>query len=275
MDLQSTERTRERAARPQRAIAHTVIGIREAIGEAIGRWLAPAIAAISRSRNARMFHPDGHTFTGRVVAAGEGAYAALGKRLTGNALVRFSPALWRNGIEYFDVLGVALRIRPGNGPALDQRPALADQDLLFATIRSPLTMVFSPFTTDASDFAGNTYWAVSPFVIGELRRVELRLRPVDPKWTKGTRIERLREAVRTGHAIWQLEARRTLTLTWHPVAHVIVEREQPLDQAALRFDPFRSGAGIEPVGLVHAIRRAAYSASQDARPERSSARRSR
>lgn len=275
MNVESTERARERAVRPQRATAHTVVGIREAIGEAIGRWLAPAVAAISRARNARMFHPDGHTFAGRVVAAGDGAYAALGRRLTGNALVRFSPALWRNGIEYFDVLGLALRIRPGNGPVLDHQPSLADQDLLFATIRSPLTMVFSPFSTDASDFAGNTYWAVSPFAIGELRRVELRLRPVDRKWTKGTRIERLREAVRSGHAIWQLEARRTLTLTWHPVAHLIVEREQPIDQAALRFDPFRSGAGIEPVGLVHAIRRATYAASQDARPERSLPRRSR
>ncbi|MBA3453634.1 MAG: hypothetical protein H0T42_11130 [Deltaproteobacteria bacterium] len=249
--------------------------MREAIGEAIGRWLAPAVAAVSRTRNARMFHPEGHTFAARVVAAGEGAYAELGQRLTGRALVRFSPALWRNGIEIFDVLGFALRIRPGDGPPLDHVPSLGDQDLLFATIRSPLTMLLSPFTTDASDFAGNTYWAVSPFSIGELRRLELRLRPVDPKHGNGTRVDRLRDNVRTGHAIWQLEARRTLTLTWHPVAHVVIEREVAVDQAALRFDPFRSGAGIEPVGLVHAIRRAAYAASQEARPQRSAPRRAR
>jgi hypothetical protein len=148
-----------------------------------------------------------------------------------------------------------------------------DQDLLFATIRSPLTMVFAPFTTDASDFAGNRYWAVSPFATLELGRVELRLTPVDPKRTKGTRIERLREAVRSGHAIWELQARRTLTRPWHPVADLIVEREAAVDQAALRFDPFRDGAGIEPVGLVHAIRRATYAASQDARPRMGSARR--
>lgn len=269
MELHSKEEARDRAARSQRASAH-VVGAREAIGLAIGRWLAPAVAAISRMRKARMFHPEGHTFAGRVVAAGEGAYAELAGRLTGRALVRLGPALWRNGIEYFDVLGFALRIRPGNGAVLDHQPSPIDQDLLFATIRSPLTMVFAPFTTDASDFAGNTYWAVSPFAVGDLRRVELRLRPVDPKRTEGTRVERLREAVRSGHAIWVLEARRTLTLRWHSVAHVILEHEAAIDQAALRFDPFRTGAGIEPVGLVHAIRRAAYPASQEARPQRSS-----
>lgn len=275
MKPQSTEHVRERAARPHRAGAHGVAGPREAIGEALGRWLAPAVAAVSRMRNARMFHPEGHTFSGRVVAAGEGAYAELGERLAGRALARFSPALWRNGIESFDVLGFAIRIRSGDGPVLDHQPSLNNQDLLFATIRSPLTMVFSPFTTDASDFAGNTYWAVSPFAVGDLRRVELRLRPIDPKRTRGTRIERLREAVRSGHALWQLEARRTLTLAWKPVVHVILERETAIDQAALRFNPFRSGAGIEPVGLVHAIRRAAYAASQDARPTQSLPRRSR
>lgn len=262
-----------RASAPQRATPHAVVGVREAIGEAIGRWIAPVVAAISRSRKARMFHPEGHTFTGRVVAAGEGAYAALGQRLAGRALVRLSPALWRNGVEFFDVLGLALRARPGEGPALDHLAGPGDQDLLFATIRSPLTMVFSPFTTDASDFIGNTYWAVSPFAIGNQLRVELRLVPVDPKRTKGTRVDRLRAGVRSGHAIWRLEARRTLTLRWHPVAHLVVERETSIDQAALRFDPFRSGANIEPVGLVHAIRRAAYAASQVARPRQSTARR--
>jgi len=273
MQVHSVDSAPDRASTPQRATPHTVSGLRETIGEAIGRWLAPAVARISRSRNARMFHPEGHTFTGRVVSAGEGPYKDLGRRLAGRALVRLSPALWRNGVEHFDVLGLALRVRPGDGPALDQIAGRTDQDLLFATIRSPLTMMFSPFTTDASDFIGNTYWAVSPFAIGEKYRVEIRLVPVDPKRTKGTRVDRLREGVRSGHAIWRLEARRTLTLHWYPVAHLVVEREAAIDQAALRFDPFRSGAGVEPVGLVHAIRRAVYAASQHARPSQSSPRR--
>ncbi|MEO8183439.1 MAG: hypothetical protein ABI895_31785 [Deltaproteobacteria bacterium] len=41
-----------------------------------------------------------------------------------------------------------------------------------------------------------------------------------------------------------------------------------LDQEALRFDPFRAGRGVTPVGFVHALRRATYLASQRARPAR-------
>ena len=37
------------------------------------------------------------------------------------------------------------------------------------------------------------------------------------------------------------------------------------DPASLRFDPFRSGRGIQPQGFVHALRRGVYSASQRAR----------
>jgi hypothetical protein len=40
-----------------------------------------------------------------------------------------------------------------------------------------------------------------------------------------------------------------------------------LDQEALRFDPFRNGRGLRPVGFVHAMRRATYAASQRHRPE--------
>jgi hypothetical protein len=49
------------------------------------------------------------------------------------------------------------------------------------------------------------------------------------------------------------------------VARIDLDQPVELDDRALRFDPFRSGAGIVPVGFVHAIRRAAYAASQHAR----------
>jgi hypothetical protein len=41
---------------------------------------------------------------------------------------------------------------------------------------------------------------------------------------------------------------------------------EAIDQGRLRFDPFRNGRGIEPVGFVHNLRRAAYWTSQRARP---------
>jgi hypothetical protein len=255
----------ERAMSPGRAAAH--VGVREATGEAIGRWWAPAVATISRVRRARMFHPSGHTFVGRCEPVAESPfYAELGDRLEGRVLARCSSALWRTELPWLDVLGIGLRIRAGEGPALDHEAMRGDQDLLFATIRSPLTMFASPFTTNASDVIGNEYWAVSPFFAEPVGRIKLRLRPVAAVRSRGSRAARLRAAVDAGRAAWWLEARRTLTLGWHPVACITLEREAAIDQAALRFDPFRTGLGIAPVGLVHAIRRATYGASQHARP---------
>lgn len=241
------------------------MGLRERLGSVIGEASAPAIAAISRWREARMFHPTGHVFAGYATAT-EGPFEELGRELTGRVLARCSAALWRGGWEHLDVLGLALRFRPGPGDDLDEHAGPDDQDLLAATIRSPLTMLASPLFTDASDFAGSAYWAVSPFdhAIG---RVELKLVPVRPPADgrgTGTREQRLYAAVESGHAAWWLEARHTLTLRWHHVARIVLHHPVDLDQEALAFDPFRGR--LRPVGVVQWIRQAAYRASQRARP---------
>lgn len=237
-------------------------GLRERIGEWIGRLWAPAVARISHARRARMFHPDGLTFAGHVQPL-PSAYAELARAFEGRVLVRCSAALWRGGFEHFDVLGFAMRVRSGEGEALDERAQAGDQDLLFATIRSPLTMLLAPFFTDATDFVDQRYWAVSPFEhVGA--RYELRVTPIDPPRVerRTPRASRLLAAVQAHRAIWQLEARETLTLRWHPIARIALDRRAIVDQAALAYDPFRTGLALEPVGLVHAIRRAAYSASR-------------
>ena len=109
---------------------------RERIGSAIGKLWAPAVAAVSRARHARMFHPRGHTFAGMSTAI-DGPYEDLGHELDGRVLARCSAALWKGGWEHFDVLGLALRFRCGPGAGLDETPQAGDQDLLTATIRSP------------------------------------------------------------------------------------------------------------------------------------------
>lgn len=228
--------------------------------------LAPIVAAVSRVRRARTFHPRGLVFVGRCEPiAGDAGLAALGEMLSGRVLARCSGALWKQPHERFDVLGIALRLR--RAPRAFSAVALpGDRDLLFATIRSPLTMLAAPFVTDAHDFLANTFFAVAPFAVCGRERVELRLVPLARGGTGGSRAERLRAAVAAGRGAWRLDARRTLTRRWHPVAHVVLEREAGVDQEALRFDAFRTGAGLEPVGFVHAIRRAVYAASQAARP---------
>lgn len=208
-----------------------------------------------------MFHPEGHTFVGSSTPIA-GPFRTLGEQLGGRVLARLSAALWRGDVEHLDVLGLALRFRHGPGE-FHEEPREGDQDLLTATIRSPLTMVLSPLFTDARDFVDNRYWAVSPFDYHGAR-IELRLSPVDPPRSAGTRLERLNAAVSAGRASWWLESRRTLHLTWHPLARIELHEPIDLDQEALFFDPFRGGP-LRPVGLVHAIRKATYAASQRTR----------
>ena len=247
-----------------RAPAPAARGIREQLGEAIGRWLSPVVATLSRLRRARMFHPEGQLYEAHLEdIATSGPYADLAQRLGRTVLARVSPALWRNGRERFEVLGIALRFH--RGAKLSTRVAPTDQDLLFATIASPFTMALSPFTTNARDFLGNRYYAVSPFEFGGDHRIEIRMTPIAHAVGDGTRAERFAAAVAAGEAAFRIEVRRTLALRWQPIGTLRFARALDLDQAALRFDPFQAGEGLAPVGTIHAIRRAVYAASQRAR----------
>lgn len=246
---------------------------REVAGTLLGQIGAPAVAAISRLRGARMFHPDGVAFLAEVapIAPSDASVprgaAEVATRLAGPALVRMSGALWRRGFEHLDVLGIAIRFRSTS--RVTHLPAEGDQDLLFATIKSPFTLGLAPFTTDPHDYFDNAYWAVSPFDAPGLGRVKFRLVPHRSQDTARegatSRDAGLLRAVEAGRAILRLEARRTFSLSWTALATVRLTEIADVDQAALRFSPFRSGRGIVPRGLVHAIRRAAYPASQRGR----------
>jgi hypothetical protein len=237
--------------------------IREQIGNAIGGLWAPFIHSLARLRHARMFHPDGQLFTGTLEPIAGSPYEATAQQLGRTVLARCSGALRRGGRESLDVLGIALRMHRGHKLRVHAVPT--DQDLLFATIRSPLTMPLAPFTTHSHDFFANRYYAVSPFELEGLHRVEFRLDPIDHSPRTGSRAEKLAAAVAAGKAHFELSARKTLTRTWHPIALISFTAESHLDQEELRFDPFQCGAGIVPVGLVQAIRKRAYAASQSAR----------
>jgi hypothetical protein len=240
-------------------------GWRERIGEAIGATWAPLIGRIARARHARMFHPDGQVFSGSVTAVVSSPFADLAAQLGPHVLARFSGALRRKGRESLDVLGIAMRF--SHAPIEGVEPVAGDQDLLFATILSPFTMPLSPFTTRSHDFFANSYYAVAPFVLPDRRRVKFRLVALGHaaegrEAHAGSRATSLSAVVESGGAHFALEARETLHLRWHPIARIAVEREEALDQRELRFDPYQDGAGIVPVGVVQAIRRRAYPASQ-------------
>lgn len=244
------------------SLAH---GPRETLGRIVGALWAAPVAAISAMRHARMFHPRGELALGRVEPLPRTPHPDLARRFAGHALVRLSGAVSKKERTHDEVLGIALRV--SDLPIVSTAPNECDQDLLFATIVSPLTMPIAPFSTRSDDFLANQYWAVAPFEIEGIGRVKLRLTPaVQAESRSGDRQERLVRGIADHRACFVIEVRRTMHTEWMPVASLWLDALSALDQEALRFDPFRIGRGIQPVGFVHAIRKYVYAASQAVRP---------
>jgi hypothetical protein len=245
----------------------------EITGRIAGLALSPLTGLISAARQSRMFHPSGILCAAAAEPVGPpGPARDVADRLVGPVLVRWSSAWWKTG-EWLDVLGCALRFSEA---PLGAEPKAGDQDLLLATIQRPWTMPFAPFTTHEHDFFENTFYGVSPFDVPPLGRIEWRLVPEGaPSLRRGSRRERVAYRIESGSA--------KLFLEWAPYPGPLA-RPQPvrfeallrirltgfveLDQLRLRFDPFRDGRGVHPVGFVHNLRRAAYWTSQRARPSK-------
>lgn len=221
--------------------------------------MAPAVGATSRVRRSRMFHPRGMILRGDVRAL-PGEARELGERLSGWLLLRFSGAWWKEH-EWPDVLGCALRFRrSGQVTAV---PDADDQDLLLATIRSPWTTPLAPLSTRQHDFLDNDYFGVSPFDVTSAARVKFRLRPAKIPAAGSTRVAKLNDALERGPVLLTLGVRsQKLGAIYVPCAEITLREQVALDDDALRFDPFRSGRGVRPVGLVHNARSATYAASR-------------
>jgi hypothetical protein len=231
------------------------------LGLVAGIPLSPITAAISALRHARMFHPRGVVLHGTVnPAAMSGARGELAARLSGHVLARFSGALWKEA-RLPDVLGCALRFT--RDVQLTPAPNTDDQDLLLATIRNPLTTLLAPLSTRANDFLRNDYFGVSPFLAPPLGEVKVRLRPITHLASDGKRDDRLRAALQAGPVLLRLDVRGShLGATYEPLVYIQLHVLANINQEALRFDPFRAGRGLAPVGFVHHLRRAAYRGSQ-------------
>ena len=170
--------------------------------------------------------------------------------------------------DSFTRLGLAMRLRAS--AERTEEPSPSDQDLLFATIRRPITTALAPLSTHVHDFLANDYYAVSPFDVDDLGVARFRLVSPRPGTRASSRRARLAEDVAADRALLRLEVRGTRG-GWRSLARLRLVEEIDLDQAALRFDPFHDGRGIRPRGFVHSVRRATYAASQRLRPSASGA----
>lgn len=240
--------------------------VRNVSGFVGGALLAPWTGLVSWARRGRMFHPTGTVFSAQVHAVAEDpAERAVAERLAGPALMRWSAAWWKQK-QWPDVLGCAIRFthHPLQAHARD-----GDQDLLFATIRRPWTMLLSPLTTNHRDYLANDYYAVSPFEVEELGRIEWRLKPSNPSPPADSRAERLLAAVSSHAASVTLEYapyRAPLRITdespFRPLVRIEPLEIAPINQDVLRFDPFHADRGIHPVGFVQWLRKATYASSR-------------
>lgn len=213
-----------------------------------------------------MFHPSGTLFVAEVhPIAADAVEREIARALAGPALVRWSSAWWKQR-QWPDVLGCAVRFTelPFQAKA---RPG--DQDLLFATVRRPWTLALSPLGTNYRDFLANDYYAVSPFEVRGLGRIEWRLRPLAPSPPAHSRLARLLAAASAESVVLDLEYapyRNPFHVdnerAFRPIARIVLREVADLDQNALRFDPFLADRGILPVGFVQWLRRATYAAGR-------------
>jgi hypothetical protein len=239
----------------------------EELGRVIGGIWAPAVRVGATLRHARILHPEGITYRAEVrVVTPRESLQPVASRLAGSALVRLSTALWRGQREWPDVLGLAVRLR--SEEAVTEEASPGDQDLLFATVRSPWTLGLAPFSTDTHDWLENDYYAVSPFHVNGLGRAKLRAVASHADAPGQTRVERLEAARRTGQARFTFEVRPLKGESagrWYPLVELRLLEQVELEPATLRFWPFRNGRGITPVGFVHSLRIPTYRQSQEAR----------
>jgi hypothetical protein len=231
----------------------------------LDRVLAPVVAAGSIVRRARLFHPSGTLVRGTAVSIGDTLAArAIGARLAGPVVMRFSGGFWKHR-EWTDVLGVALRFTRA---PLTAAARAGDQDLLMITASSIWSLPLAALATQQHDYLANAYHGAALFELDGIGPVELRLVPrgVPAGVSEGDdRGARLLDDVRRGSVTLQLEFRRQWRHTWCPLVEVRLDEACDLDQDELEFQPGRDARGVHPRGWVHGLRRRTYAWSQAAR----------
>ncbi|MFY0581207.1 hypothetical protein ACN28S_49405 [Cystobacter fuscus] len=156
--------------------------------------------------------------------------------------------MWRNGKEWPDILGAAVRFLRQNHITEDAVPG--DQDLLFSTMRHMWTIAPAVLSTRVHDFLENDYYGIAPFRVDGVGRVKLRLTsPRDATPRQGSRVERLQEAMSTGTAVLTVEARSLDSGAPHtggPWRRSSCARKSPWTRSACASAPSATGSASPP-----------------------------
>lgn len=211
--------------------------------------------ALTRARGARAFHPAGSGYHAEVVitpAERPTGVPFLDETGSYRAELRFSRGVGAPD-PLPDVLGLAIKVIDAHGPDLDQ-------DLLLVTSASP--PVGRHLLLPATGFLGRQFSSVLPYLVGGRIRLFGAVAGSPAMRDGGTALAEVHVAAHTG------DLRFDLTMAgevggWHSIGEVRVGPPLTDEEAeALRFNPWHTGPGITPIGLLQALRDSAYRGSQ-------------
>jgi hypothetical protein len=226
--------------------------------DAAGSGVGLVLAGLAAIRRGKAVHPHGLVFEAELVVRGGSngleqarLFAGPGRR---SALVRFSRSL---GLPQPlpDLLGMSVRVPDAYGPG-------CHQDLLMVTsVDAPLMHHLFVPTNDAQR---RPYSSSLPYRVGGRSLIVGALpRPDSPRPGKGHELERLTAAAATGTLVFDLAVAEPLG-RFQPVAELHIGDPLPPEADALRFNPWNTGGGLEPAGVLNRLRDYAYPLSQRA-----------
>lgn len=200
-----------------------------------GATIGTVLGAIAAIRRGKAVHPKGEVFEGRLKVSGEPAAPSKARLLSTPAehrvIVRLSRSL---GLPrpLPDLFGIAIRVPDAYGPGRDQDLLLvtsADLPIVHHIFLPALGPQGRPYTSSLPYRAGE-----DTFIVGALPR----------------------GATRFDIAVAAPMGR------FRPVAQLELGERLPPELDALRFNPWNTGGGMDPVGVLNGARDVAYKLSQ-------------
>jgi hypothetical protein len=226
--------------------------------ELIGTSVGGVLGAVAAVRRGKAVHPHGVVHAGRLVVEGAAA-APHGSALLGSpgehaAIVRFSRSV---GVPrpIPDLLGMSIRLPDVYGPG-------RHQDFMLVT-SADLPIVHHVFLP-AGDVQQRPYTSSLPYRAGGDRfLIGLLPEPAAPRPDGDTELDRLDAAARTGRLRFRLAVAPVMG-RFRPVGELWIGERLPPEMDALRFNPWNTGGGLRPAGLLNRWRKRAYPMSQAA-----------
>ena len=245
---------------PRGGAPATSIPPRPSVPAPVAAATGAAFAALSRLRGARIFHPRGVGFEATVTVErpvlGYPGVPLLKRPGSHPAVVRLSRAAGLPA-PLPDALGLTVRLIDLHGPGRHQ------DFLLVTSVDAPL--LHHVLLPAPGGFLAQSYSSLLPYRIGGHTQL-VGAEPIDgAERDDGGRPERL-VAKATARTLRFSLGLAPLGGKLHHVATLEVGDRLDADVTErLAFTPWNSGGGIEPVGPLQGLRRAAYAGSQRGR----------